>query len=295
LRQRGDSVVGIVRDRRRAAHLEELGINLVEDDLADVARLVDVLAGADAVVHAAGMYRIGIPRRERGAMWDANVGTTTRVLDAAERAGTQRIVDLSSVNVFGNTRGRVVDESFRRDLADGFVSWYDETKYGAHEVAEQRIAGGAPIVLTRPGQVIGPGDHSEIGTQLLAARDGRLRYVASGDLGITLVHVADVAAGIVAALDRGAVGRSYVLAGEAIRFVDALAIAAAVGGRRLPRIRIPNGVLRAMVPSAGCWAGGTSARPWPHPRASPTGRARRGRATSWAGRRGIPRRRSARR
>ena len=38
-------------------------------------------------------------------MWDANVGTTTRILDAAEAAGTPRIVYVSTVNVFGNTHG----------------------------------------------------------------------------------------------------------------------------------------------------------------------------------------------
>ena len=62
-------------------------------------------------------------------MWDANVGTTTRVLDAAEAAETPRIVYVSTVNVFGNTHGRIVDETYRRDLGEGFLSWYDETKY----------------------------------------------------------------------------------------------------------------------------------------------------------------------
>ena len=108
-------------------------------------------------------------------MWDANVGTTTRVLDAAEAAATPRIVYVSTVNVFGNTRGSVVDETYRRDLADGLPVWYDETKYGAHEVAEQRIAAGAPIVIVLPSQVYGPGDHSELRR---AAQPGQRRPAA---------------------------------------------------------------------------------------------------------------------
>ena len=55
-------------------------------------------------------------------MWDANVGTTERVLDAAIAARVPRIVYISTVNVFGDTHGRVVDETYRRDLADGFLS-----------------------------------------------------------------------------------------------------------------------------------------------------------------------------
>ena len=86
LRERGDDVVALVRDPKRAAALRELGVEVVEDDLSDVNRLIELFAEADAVIHAAGSYRVGIPRSERGAMWDANVGTTTRVLDAAEAA-----------------------------------------------------------------------------------------------------------------------------------------------------------------------------------------------------------------
>ena len=75
-------------------------------------------------------------------MYDANVRGTERVLDAAIEAGVPRIVYVSTCAVFGDTDGEVVDESYRRDRADDFLSYYDETKYRAHEVAEDRIAQG---------------------------------------------------------------------------------------------------------------------------------------------------------
>ncbi len=248
LRERGDSVVGLVRDARPAGRIANLGVELIEDDLSDVARLTEALRGADAVVHAAGRYRIGIGREERGAMWDANVGTTTRLFDAAEAAAVPRIVNVSTVNVFGNTHGRIVDETYRRELGEGFVSWYDESKYRAHEVVEQRIADGAPALIAMPGTVIGPGDHSEIGAQLSQAAAGRLRYVAAAGMGISPIHVDDEASGIVAVLDRGGIGRSYVLAGDCIRLGEAFAIAAASRAMTLPRLRVPDQLLRAMAP-----------------------------------------------
>ena len=112
-------------------------------------------------------------------MWDANVGTTERVLDAAIAEGVPRIVYISTVNVFGNTKGAVVDETYRRDLAEGFLSCYDETKYRAHEAAEARIAQGAPIVIVMPSQVYGPHDHSLASEQLHAGlpRDAPLPRV----------------------------------------------------------------------------------------------------------------------
>ena len=244
LADRGEDVVALVRDPARAGRIAELGATIVGDDLSSVPQLIELFHGADAVIHAAGSYRVGITKAERGQLWDANVGTTTRVLDAAEAAGTPRIVYVSTVNVFGNTRGVVVSETYRRDLREGFLSWYDETKYGAHEVAEQRIAAGAPVVIVFPSQVYGPGDHTSIGDLLRDANRGRLRYRAVDDVGLGFVHVDDLAAGILAALDRGRVGRSYVLSGPTTTLRDAMRVAAGLAGRKLPMLRVPTSVIR---------------------------------------------------
>ena len=247
LRTRGDEVIAPVRDRRRAEELLDIGVTVIEDDLSDVDRMTETMKDVDAAIHAAGSYRVGITRQERGAMWDANIGTTTRVLDAAEAARVPRIVYVSTVGIFGNTKGQVVDESYRRNIRDGFVSWYDETKFGAHEVVLQRSRTGAPIISVLPSQVYGPGDYSGVGEQLALAHAGKLPYRALVDVGLGFVHVDDLAAGIVAALDRGAIGRLYVLSGPRHRLGEALEVAGRLGGRRLPRLRIPNVVLRGLA------------------------------------------------
>src|SRR6185503_6272567 len=159
LRSRGDEVIAPVRNPRKATQLVDMGVTVIEDDLTDVGRIADQLRDVDAAIHAAGSYRVGITREERGAMWDANIGTTTRVLDATEAAKTPRVVYVSTVGVFGNTHGRAVDETYRRNIREGFVSWYDETKFGAHEVALQRARAGGPIITVQPSQVYGPEDH----------------------------------------------------------------------------------------------------------------------------------------
>ena len=88
-------------------------------------------------------------------MLDANVAATNRVLDAASVAGLERIVYVSTVNVFGNTHGRIVDERYRRDSARASSSYYDETKFLAHRAVEERIAAGAPVVIVMPGVTYG--------------------------------------------------------------------------------------------------------------------------------------------
>ena len=248
LRQRGDEVVALVRSPAGAAALRELGCELVEGDLADGEAIRRGLDGCDLAVHAAAEYRVGITAAEAVRMRDVNVGGTERVLDAATEAGVGRIAYVSTLNVFGNTRGRVVDETYERPLDDGFLSVYDETKYAAHQVALERIARGAPVVVTQPGAVYGPGDKSQLGEQLYLAQRGKLRYVTLGELGFTGVHVDDVVDGIVLALDQGRIGESYVLGGEPTTMKQAVVIAARTAGKKPPKLAIPTTMIRMMAP-----------------------------------------------
>jgi dihydroflavonol-4-reductase len=248
LTARGDTVVALVRDPARAGHLVGDRTELVRSSLDDPAALRAAVEGADAVVHIAGSYRIGIGRGERDAMREANVGATERVLDAAMDAGVPRILYTSTLNVLGDSNGRIVDETHVRDLARGFLSFYDETKYLAHEAALARIRDGAPIVIGMPGQTYGPHDHSLASLQLERAHHGTLRYVSFATAGIAWVHVHDLADGLVAALDRGRVGEAYSLGGDCRRMGESVEIAAAIGGRRRPRLTVPTGLLRIAAP-----------------------------------------------
>lgn len=244
LAARGDHVVAVVRDPANAAHIEAPTVEIAGSDLSNVASLTELARGADGLIHAAGSYRVGIPVSERPSMHDANVVTTERVLDAAIAVGVPRIVYLSTINAYGNTHGRIVDETYRRDPKDGYTSYYDETKWLAQVAAEERIARGAPIVIVQPGIVYGPGDHSSAGEQLLQAYLGTAPFLALGSMGISPVHVEDLAAGVIAGLDRGSPGRTYALGGPNVRLKDAMGIAARAAGHGPPRINIPNWFLR---------------------------------------------------
>jgi dihydroflavonol-4-reductase len=250
LAQLRHDVAALVRDANKARHLAQDGVTLVPSDLSEghESELLRTMEGADGVIHAAGAYRVGIRAAERQQMWESNVGTTQRVLDAAIAAGVPRTVYVSTNNVFGDTGGEIVDETFQRDLGGGFLSWYDETKFRAHEAAIERIARGAPVVIVQPGQTYGPHDHSDASAQLELAHAGRLRYMVFGALGLAWVHVDDLAGVIVAALDRGRLGEAYSLAGDCRRQGEAVAIAARIGGHRPPRLSVPTGLIRMMAP-----------------------------------------------
>ena len=251
LRDRGDHVVVLARRPEKAAGLD---IEIVEGDLSDAHAIRRGMDGCQAVFHIAADYRVGMAASKRDAMRDSNIGGTERVLDAAADAGVDKIVYISTINVFGNTKGETVDESYRRNEADGFVSTYDQTKYRAHLLAEQRAAEGAPIVIVQPGSVYGPGDHALVGQMIEQASTGKMPAKAFPELGLNMVHVDDVADGIMLACDKGRPGESYVLGGEITTQGELIDKAAAIGGKKPPRMKVPPVLLKAMIP-VGRWVG----------------------------------------
>ncbi len=248
LRQRGDEVVTLVRSPSRAEALSALGCELVVGDLGEIQ--ADSMARCDLVVHAAAVYKVGIAAAEAAAMRDTNVGGAERVIDAAARAGVPRIVHVSTVNVFGDTHGTIVDESHVRDLSSGFLSVYDETKYRANELARERAAGGAPVVIAMPGGVYGPGDTSQLGEQIRAAMAGKLRYLSFPTLGLNAGYVDDIVAGLLLIAENGRLGESYVIGGEITTMRTLIDAAATAAGRKPPRLTMPTWAARAMAPLA---------------------------------------------
>ncbi len=244
LRERGDDVVALVRDPARSADLDA---ELAPGDLSDRSRLAEQMRGCDAVFHVAAMYKVGIPAAERPAMFEANVRGTENALDAAVDAGVPRTVYVSTVNVFGNTRGAVVDETYERRPGE-FVSYYDETKYLAHQAAKERIAAGAPVVIVQPGAIYGPGDHSELGAQLELMRTGKLRFLALAGVGVDAVHLDDAVDGILRAHERGRAGESYVLGGEITTLRGMIETVARLNGRKPPRLVLPTALIRLAIP-----------------------------------------------
>lgn len=243
---RGDKVRALVRTPTKAAALEKLGAELVEGDVGDVAALENGIKGTDAVIHIAAMYEIGIPKSRRPAMYEANVQGTENVLGEAMRQNVKKAVYVSTVNAFGNTEGRVVDESHVRN--ERYVSYYDETKHKAHEVAKRLSAEGLPVVIIQPGGVYGPGDTSPQGKLMTQFLDGKLPAMMFPETGFNLVHRDDVADGILLALDKGKAGEAYVLGGEITTMGEALRTLSEVSGQKLPRVTVPSIMIKAMTP-----------------------------------------------
>jgi nucleoside-diphosphate-sugar epimerase len=247
LRERGDEVVALVRTPAKATMLTGLGVEVVEGDLGDADAIKAGLAGCEGLVHSAAVYEVGIPARARPAMYQANVEGTRRVLEAALEARVRRAVYVSTVGIFGNTHGQIVDERYEHPR-ESYTSYYEETKLQAHDIAKQLAARGLPLIIVQPGGVYGPGDTSTLGQNLAKVAKGKLPAVPFPDFGMTMVHRDDIAEGILVALDKGRPGEAYVLTGEALRMRELIDRVCLTAGNKPPRLNMPTWVIRASAP-----------------------------------------------
>jgi dihydroflavonol-4-reductase len=241
LLDRGYEVVALARSPESAARLYEMGVDVVIGNITDVASMREGMVGSDLVFHLAGMYAIGGVDREE--MEIVNVGGTRKVLRLAQELNIPKIIYTSTVNVFGDTKGQLVDESY---AANGpFRTEYDRTKWLAHyKVVLPLIEKGAPVVIVIPGPVYGPGDQSIIADMMRLFYRG-FPAVPGPETVATFTHVEDVAEGHILAAEKGRIGETYILTGPAIPLGEMMDFWAHLTGKPAPAFSLPSPLLRA--------------------------------------------------
>jgi dihydroflavonol-4-reductase len=200
--------------------------------------------GCGSVVHLAGISRwseIHSPRMER-----VTVDGTTNVIDAARAAGAKRMVFVSSaVAVNGSRRAVVHGEATPTSLSlDRYV--YARAKREAEARCQRATAEGVPVVIVNPGEVYGPDDTTLVtAANLVDFARGPVVLVCNG--GTSVAHVDDVAAGIVAALEKGRPGERYILGGDNVTIRQLAELTLSILGQRKPVWTVPNPVVRLLA------------------------------------------------
>lgn len=178
--ERGDEAVGIVRNPDQVADLEVLGAKAIVLDLetASIAEVVSHIAGADAVVFAAGAGPgSGAARKD-----SVDRGAAVLLADAAYAAGVWRYVMISAIGAATGGEGR----------DDVFGAYLD-----AKKAADDYLIGG-PLDWT----VLRPGG--------LTDEPGTGHVTLSGDVDTGQIPREDVAAAVLAVLDEPGTARTVV-------------------------------------------------------------------------------------
>ncbi|MBM3984535.1 MAG: NAD-dependent epimerase/dehydratase family protein [Planctomycetes bacterium] len=235
------------------------GCEVLRGDVASAGDLRRALAGVSRVFHLAAETRDGQPRETYRRV---NVDAVATLLDLCTELGVERVVHTSSYFAIGrtgpprNAEGFVADEYWTHDPGD-MHDEHELSKYDAEHPVNQHVSLGHPVLALMPTMMYGPELRPVRGVQDLSAGNRIVRMLAEHAAGRygnlpgdgrqlwNLVHVEDVAAAHVAAMDAQDAGGKWppprwshwhlLLGGENVAVQDLWAAFAELSGTAPPR------------------------------------------------------------
>jgi dihydroflavonol-4-reductase len=239
----GHHVVCLLRPTGHTDRIDGLAIERVRGDVRDLASLRAGMSDCDCTIHLAapGSWEHDEPR----VIEQVIEGGTRNVLDAASARRDHRVVVVSSTAAINASETpQLFDEHAAYTIEEPSLH-YAHAKHRAELAASDAFARGVPVVVVNPAEVYGPGDSALVtaGNIIDFAKSSPV-LVCRGGTGI--VHVADVAAGIVAALERGRPGERYILGGENVTIRQLAVLCLELLGRRAKIVTIPNRLARSV-------------------------------------------------
>lgn len=237
LAQQGFDARALHRPTSNPSTLEGLRVDRRVGDILDPETLAPSVAGVRWVFHAAAEAAYWRRRPEqviRGA-----VEGTRNIVNACVQAGVERLILTSSMAALGVPVGsELLTEANTFNLpAKRFP--YGYAKRQAELEALKDAGESLEVVVVNPSIVIGAGDiHQISGSLVIQAARGRTFLYTGG--GTNIVHIDDVAAGHLAAAERGRSGERYILGGENLTHLQLFTLLAEVVGSQPPWFRLPN-------------------------------------------------------
>ena len=209
------------------------------------------VAGCGVVFHVAADYRLWAA--DPGELYRSNVDGTRNLLDAARRAGVERVVYTSTVGCIGVPDGGIGDETMPAGI-DEMKGAYKRSKFLAEKEALKAAEGGLPVVIVNPTAPIGDHDVKPTPTGRIVLDFLKGDMPAYIDTGLNVVGVRDTANGHLLACERGRSGERYILGCENLTLAEILGKMARMTGRKAPTIQLPYAVAYAAGMITTAWA-----------------------------------------
>lgn len=242
LRDAGYELRLLVRPQSDRRNILDLHSEVVEGSLEDEDSLINAVQGCNALFHVAADYRIWVPKPK--LMYQSNVVGTSMLMEAALKAGVERIVYTSSVATLGNTKDGSPSTEITPVAESDMVGTYKHSKFLAEQVVHKLVKEkGLPAIVVNPSTPIGPRDLKPTPTGRIIVDAARGLMPAYVDTGLNIAHVDDVARGHLLAFEKGKVGRRYILGGENLPLSQILHFIAEEAGRKQPKVELPREAL----------------------------------------------------
>lgn len=252
LRRQGKTMRGLILPGESGQDDERM--TYIRGDVRDTVSLQPLFEGLEdkevIVIHTAGI--VDISGEVTRSLYDVNVGGTRNMVELCLEHHVKRMVYVSSVHAIPEKSSLRVQQEIRHFSSEQVTGGYAKTKAEATQAVLDAVARGLDAVVVHPSGILGPYDGS--GNHLVQMVSdyvhGKLPACVRG--GYDFVDVRDVAAGCIAAADKGRTGECYILSNRHYEVKEVLKMVQEVqGGRRLPVL--PVWMAKAAAPVMG-WA-----------------------------------------
>lgn len=239
----GHQVRCLVRRSSRLAFLKSLEVELVYGDVNDRESLEQGLEGCGWLFHLANLYSMWEPDPARFEV--VNVEGTRAVMEAARACGTQKVVYVSTVAVYGKPAAI----PFTEMDAPGpvYLSEYARTKAAAEKLAWGYYHDrGLPLVVLYPGIVLGAGDDKASGHYIQDIIRRRCPSTIYHHSSANYVYVGDVVEALLKAAEKPETpGEKYLIGKYILDGRSYAQLISEVSGVRLPLFRFPDWMVTA--------------------------------------------------
>jgi dihydroflavonol-4-reductase len=257
--ERGEPVRAMIRRSADPAPLAGLDVEIVHGDILNAADAAAAVDGAARVYHTAAGFLMW-SRDPEADIVRPSVEGTRNVLEAAARAGVERVVYTSTGGTIGFTRTpeRHDETRLNTDPHTHYVRGKIAAENEAFAIAKRT---GLPVVSINPGLILGPRfwKLSESVRQICDFLNHGAPVYFDGGFGV--VDVEDVARGAILAMEKGRPGERYILSGEELTVKQLFDLIADLTGLKAPSIKVPVPVLRALAAAMEFASKLTGARP----------------------------------
>lgn len=220
LLERGDKVRAFVLEGDKAAQYLPKEVEIVYGDLCNKSSLEKFFAVEDGTeticIHVASMVTVNPNYRK--VVLDVNVGGTENIIDLClEHKECKKLVYVSSTGAIPELPHKEKIKEVKEFNLDKVVGWYSKSKAMAtnniYTAIEKR---GLQACVVFPTGIFGPNDNaiSETTSTIIKIIKGEMPVGINGSF--NLVDVRDLAAGCIAAADKGRIGEGYILGNEVI-------------------------------------------------------------------------------
>lgn len=238
LLESGFDVSALIHPASRSKTLDGLAIERHAGDILDRQSVEDAMRGCEVVFHVAASTAHWPPRDPK--ITAVNVEGTRTVADAAGRRGIRMMVHVGSASSFGyGTKEKPGTEETPYRYR-GFGLAYFDSKLKAQELVLRRVKEGRlNAVVVAPTFMLGPHDSGPSSGKMIA-RYAEMKFPFYPPGGRNFVHVRDVAAGMIAALEKSRPGECYILGHRNMDMKEFFTAVARVAGFQPPKYKIPR-------------------------------------------------------